>query len=260
VVSFALPKTEQKEIVATKTTKTELKTEYIYTYSGPITRYLQIDNYGNGYSYALNSKGDTILRRNELYYEFYGLGLSNNEYKKRFPKNVVVTKLNIKAKCKKYPEKDCLPVWDILNKSGQRHFNDNRIVGIIHISDNYFLVLFAPSDGNNPDYNDNSYEKAAIYNISNKSFFWLEDKVVFRDGSYLKVLNEVSHSPFRNNEQKAIESWDNIMMANNINDYVVLRTGWHYPDKYAVYYISPTGKIEKKTFINNDRIISEVNN
>jgi hypothetical protein len=259
VVTFAPPKTETK-VPAPTTTLTNTKAGYLYTYYRLFDLQLR-NNYGSHYGYVLNAKGDTILKRNELFYEFYGsptLKYNNPPPSDTtFPKNVVVTKLTKNAKCKKYPERDCLPVWDMLNAKGERHFNDNTVVGIIHITGNFFLVVYAPSDGSSFEFI--AYEKAAIYNISDRSFFWLEDKVTYRDGSYLSVSKDVSKCPkLLFNEKKDIQSWDENMAANNIKDYVVLKTGSHYPEKYAVYYFNSSGKIAKKIFLYDNRMTSEI--
>lgn len=260
VVTLAPPKTETKVSQAPATTNTNTKAGYLYTAYRLHDLQVQ-DNYGSIYGYVLNAKGDSILKRNDIFYEFYGVSthVNNKLDQSTFPQNTVITKLTTKARCKKYPEKNCLPVWDILNEKGERHFNDNTIVGILHISKNYFLLVFAPSDGSWSDNGYAIYEKAAIYNISDRSFFELEDKVTYKDGSYLEVSKQISQKPkLLFNEEQERKSWADNMAANNIKDYVVLKTGSHYPGKYAVYYISTNGKIAKKEFIYNDRVISEL--
>ncbi|RYD95776.1 MAG: hypothetical protein EOP50_07490 [Sphingobacteriales bacterium] len=245
VVTFALPKPEGKTATVAKPAPVNMKGGYIYTVNWGKPGLQQIDNYGKEYGFALNAKGDTILRRNELFYEFFGVSLKKTE-PSTFPPGVVVTKLRILAPCKGNTGKTCLPVWDLVDARGKRYFGDNSIVGINHITGNFFLIVYAPADGSYYAYS--NYDKAAIYNLSNKSFYWLEDRVTRFNEPLLSISNSINDLPEIPNYTGAHDGFRAALASAGIKHYVVLKTGGYvdYGDDRAIIYITPEGKIARK--------------
>ncbi|HEY9261924.1 hypothetical protein [Chitinophaga sp.] len=133
-----MPESKTKSVVPDKPEKVAVDPKKVLMFGTayPFISYIGANSYQGNYFRNVNK--DTVLRNDE-WLMTYGAGAQ--AFKTAFPPNIGIVTLKKKKQVNGSQRKGEMYISDIVDAQGKRLFNDESITAVVHMADNWFIII-----------------------------------------------------------------------------------------------------------------------